>query len=132
MHILAIDYGSKRIGLAWADLQLEIVLPFGLIQSKGENEISQQLLDIIKEDHIDLIILGLPYSLKSVTEETPHMKKIRKFGALLYNKTGVLVEYMDERFTSQQADHTPGDVSRDEKSAMIILESYLFQQKNKK
>ena len=32
MNILAIDYGAKRIGLAWVDTALGVVLPFGMIR----------------------------------------------------------------------------------------------------
>jgi RNase H-fold protein (predicted Holliday junction resolvase) len=42
------------------------------------------------------------------------------------------IEFFDERFTSQQADAMGGSVSRDEKSAMAILEGYLEFLKNKK
>jgi len=125
MNILAIDYGTKRIGLAWVETTLGVVLPYGVILNTSSNNIPQKLLDIIASDAPERIVLGLPLSAQDVRTTTPNESRVRVFGALLEKQTGVTVVYTDERFSSKQADNTPGDVSRDEKSAMIMLESYL-------
>jgi len=126
MNILAIDYGTKRIGLAWVETTLGVVLPYGVIQNTNNNhDIPVKLLDMIASDAPQRIVLGLPLSVDDVRSTTPNESRVRAFGALLEEQTGVPVVYIDERFSSRQADNTPGDVSRDEKSAMIMLESYL-------
>lgn len=124
MNILALDYGTKRIGLAWVETSLGVVLPYGIVEQDGGG-IPTKLLSIIAEDSPERIVLGLPLSTKDVREVTTNEERVRTFGNMLAAQTGVEVVYVDERFSSQQADNTPGDVSRDEKSAMIILESYL-------
>lgn len=125
MNILAIDYGIKRIGLAWVETTLGVVLPYGVVQNTNTHDIPQKLLEIIASDAPERIVLGLPLSTHDVRAKTPNEVRVRAFGALLEDRTGVPVVYIDERFSSQQADNTPGDVSRDEKSAMIMLESYI-------
>jgi len=122
MNILAIDYGSKNIGLAWCDTGIGAPLPFGIAKSAVEVE------KIVIEERIDKVVIGLPIGIDG--KENANTERIRKFGDGLADKTGVSVEYFDERFSSQAADRMGAGVSRDEKSAMIILENWL--QRNKK
>ena len=119
MNILAIDYGDKRIGMAWAQTGLDVILPYGLIKG-GVKE----LVSLIKKEHIDKLVVGLPVGLES-QEENMNTKKVRKFADKLKKETGLPIEFVDERFSSAQADSMGGEVSRDEKAAMVILQTYL-------
>ena len=119
MNLLAIDYGDKRIGLAWAQTGLDVILPYGLIEG-GVKE----LTSLIKKEHIDKLVIGLPIGLES-QEENMNTKKVRKFADKLKKETNLPIEFVDERFSSAQADSMGGETSRDEKSAMVILQSYL-------
>lgn len=117
MNILAIDYGKKRIGLAWVQVGLDVVLPFGVVSNMGE------LVELIKREGIDKLVVGMPTGLDG--KENENTAKVKKFAEELREKTKLQVEFVDERFSSRQADNMGGDVSRDEKSAMVILSSYL-------
>lgn len=124
MNILGIDFGTKNIGLAWVDTGFGAVLPYGLINEvKGKTK-AGQLADLIKEERIEKVVIGLPVSLKG-GEENKNTERIRAFAEELRGAVNVPVEFMNEMFSSQQADRMGGDASRDEKSAMIILEDYL-------
>lgn len=123
MNILAIDYGSKNIGLAWCQKELKVVLPFGCIAGKGEGGNGKELIELIEKEKIDKVVVGLPVGLGG--GENENTKKIRKFVSELKKEIDVPVDFIDERFTSAQADRMGGEASRDEKAAMIILQSYL-------
>lgn len=123
MNILAIDYGSKNIGLAWVQTGLNVVLPFGVIVEKNEEAKIKKLKEIIKKEGIDLLVAGLPFGLNGA--ENDNTKKIRSFAEKAGKEAEVPVEFENEIFTSRQADRAGEGVSRDEKSAMIILQSYL-------
>lgn len=125
MNILAIDYGTRRMGLAWVETTLGVVLPYGIVQSSSNKTLPDSLINLIASDAPERVVIGLPLSVEDVRTLTPNEARVRAFGEMLMEATGVPVVFFDERFSSQQADNTPGDVSRDEKSAMIILESYL-------
>lgn len=132
MNILAIDYGSKNIGLAWCQKELGVVLPYGNVECGMWNV---GLVNLIKKEKIDKIIVGLPVGLDG--KENENTEKIRNFVDELKKEIDIPVDFVDERFTSAQADRmgppsprrgfgeASGTVSRDEKSAMIILQSYL-------
>jgi putative Holliday junction resolvase len=126
MNILAVDFGTKNIGLAWCDTGISVVFPFGVIKSEDKNKAKKDLLDFVKKEHVDQLVVGLPLSLDG--KENKNTERIRDFFSSLDLK--IKLDFFDERFTSRQADRSEGGASRDEKSAMVILESYL--QKNKK
>lgn len=124
MHLLAVDYGTKNIGLAWVETGLGVVLPYSVIKDKNLAE----LVKLIKKENIDKVIIGLPFGLKE--KENENTKKIKKFAADLKNLIDIPIDFEDERFSSQAADRMGnGGASRDEKSAMIILQSYLERSK---
>jgi len=123
MNILAIDYGTKNIGLAWCDTAINVVLPFGLIKLQDTDYKIQKMIEVIRKEKINKVIIGLPVGLDG--KENENTKKIRNFVDELKNEIDIPVDFVDERFTSAQADSMGGTVSRDEKSAMVILQSYL-------
>ncbi len=124
MNILAVDYGTKNIGLAWAQIGLGVVLPYGVIKDKNLDELAK----LIKKENIDKVVIGLPFGLEE--KENENTKKIKQFASDLKNLINIPIEFEDERFSSQAADRMgEGGASRDEKSAMVILQSYL--EKNK-
>jgi len=127
MNILAVDFGTRRMGLAWVETGLKIVLPFGVISGKNLAEISQKLIKFIKAEKADKIIFGLPLTQQG--EECANTVRVRNFVEDIKKKISVPVEFVDERFSSQAADQMGGEASRDEKSAMLILEDYLTRQK---
>jgi putative holliday junction resolvase len=135
MNILAIDYGRKRIGLAWVDTEMGVVLPFGTIINEKyprvaslasqftSSKIINELTVLIEKEKIDKVVIGLPLGLDG--KENENTKRVREFVLDLERVIDLPVELMDERFTSKEADSMGGTVSRDEKSAMIILQSYI-------
>lgn len=124
MNILAVDYGTKNIGLAWAQIGLGVVLPYGVIKDKNLAELAK----LIKKENIEKVIIGLPFGLEK--KENANTKKIQKFASDLKDLINIPIEFEDERFSSQAADRMGGGgASRDEKSAMIILQGYLARKK---
>lgn len=122
MNILALDYGKKRIGLAWADTGIGAPLPYGVIED-GQESALDQLVHLIQDEGIDVLVVGLPISLES--EETLQTEAVRAFAEKIKEGTNTKIEFIDERFTSAEADRMGGEASRDEKAAMLILQSYL-------
>lgn len=121
MNVLAIDFGTKNIGLAWSDTGIGVVFPFGVIKNEDPGKAKRELLDFIKKERADVLVVGLPFAMDG--GENKNTERIRDFISTL--DTTVKIEFIDERFSSRQADRSEGGASRDEKSAMIILESYL-------
>ena len=98
-HILAIDYGLKRTGLAFAEKPLYIAHPLETIPS---NNLSSYLEKYIADHVVDTIVIGLPKKLNNTqTDATSH---VNTFKNKLSNKhPQIEVIFFDERFSSTLA-----------------------------
>ena len=117
---LGVDWGEKRIGLALADGEINLAMPFKTVSNLKE------LIEVIEEEGADIIILGRPIKMRG--EGDGLNPDFSSFAEELKNKTVAEIIMIDERLSSQAADSLPGGnlkASRDEVAAMIILQNYL-------
>lgn len=131
-RILAIDYGTKRTGIAVTD-PLRIVP--GALRTVATHELPVFLADYMGREPVDIIVVGYPTNMNG--EESASMKQIRPFVEKLKKQyPDKQVVMFDERFTSVIAqrvilDSGIGKMARrnkalvDEISATIILQSYM-------
>lgn len=128
-RVLAFDHGSKRIGVAVSDALRITAGPLEVIPAEGAINHVRRLVD---EYRPDVIVVGLPVGLSG--EEGPAAEKARRFGAEIEAAVGIVVEYVDERFTTRTAEQAmiEGGVKRrtrrqgvDKVAAAVILRQYL-------
>ena len=135
-RIVALDYGTKRVGIAVTDPSAIIATPLETIHSKD-------ILEFLKiyddKENIDSFVVGLPKKLNNT--DTHATKPVRMFVRQLGKKfPGKKIHLCDERFTSkiaQQAMLEGGMKKKDRQnkwnvdkiSATIILQSYLESKK---
>lgn len=130
MKLLGVDYGEKRIGLALGDTILQMALPYGVIDKRTSATQAAALAEIIKRDNVEIVVFGFPLSASG--RENRNTAKVQELAFELGKLVTATVDFFDERFTSQAADAVGGGgagASRDEKSAMIILDGYLTRKK---
>jgi putative Holliday junction resolvase len=131
-RILAIDYGTKRCGLAVTD-ELQIIAS-GLTTVETKNLLSY-LKKYVSSEKVDLFVVGLPKQMNnSASESEVHIQKF--LVQLAKAIPNIPIERVDERFTSKMAFQTMIDSGLkkkqrqnkslvDEISATLILQSYL-------
>jgi putative pre-16S rRNA nuclease len=136
-RILAIDYGKKRTGIAVTD-SLQIIAS-GLTTVDTPNLLSF-LKDYTKKEEVALILVGKPVQMNNKPSESEAL--IQPFLRQLKKELGAIpLKRVDERFTSKMAFQTmlvsglkkkqrQNKALVDEISATIILQSYLYSQKN--
>jgi putative holliday junction resolvase len=126
--ILALDVGTKRIGVAIADAIARLPRPLTTLQS-GEN-ILKQIADLAAEHNANEIVVGLPRGLNG--QSTAQTTFTEEFARKLKQQTGILVHMQDEAVTSAQAEeelrqagksYSKGDI--DALAATYILEDFL-------
>ena len=131
-RILAIDYGDVRVGLAISDLTQTIAQPFKTLLYSNSNNLLNQLDNIVKENDIGLIVVGIPYNMKG--EDTQQTSKVRKFISLIQDNLMIEIKLIDERLTSLEAEKimhkmnikTGSNKTKIDKiAASIILQEYL-------
>jgi putative Holliday junction resolvase len=132
MRILALDHGTKRIGLAVSDELKMIAQPLEYILAEPFAPFLEQLKKILTEKEVDLILIGMPRNMDG--SYGPAAQKVETFVAALKTAVTVPIKLWDERLTSSQANKIliQGGVRRDKRkekvdkmAAAILLQSYL-------
>ncbi|MCB0382362.1 MAG: Holliday junction resolvase RuvX [Psychroserpens sp.] len=131
-RILAIDYGTKRTGLAVTDPMQIIASGLTTVDTK---ELIQYLKTYTTEEDVEKFVVGEPKQMNNtVSESEVHILKFLEI--LVKEFPNIPVVRVDERFTSKMAFQTMIDSGLkkkqrqnkalvDEISATLILQSYL-------
>jgi putative Holliday junction resolvase len=127
MRYLGIDYGSKKVGLAFSDEEGTMGFPFDILTNDAK--LSDALALIVVDEHIGGIVIG--ESMNFQGKANPIANPAHALGDELAERTGVPVFYEPEMLTTQEArrdfegvhSHKTGDV--DASAAALILTSYL-------
>lgn len=123
MRILALDYGTARIGCAISDPTGTLATPIAAIEPPEVEEVAR----LATEREVETIVVGLPVSLSG--EDSAQTELTRAFAADLGEAVEIPVETWDERFTTRMAAQTRRDTgagsAEDSIAAAHLLESYL-------
>jgi putative holliday junction resolvase len=134
-RVLAIDYGTKRIGLALSDELRILATPIGYIENRKSS--LNDILYLISEKNIGVVILGLPTALSG--GDSQWTSEVRKFGEKLraaLDTRGIEFHLYDERLTSIMAETNIRSQGlkrtqlhekhrRDEEAARLLLQEWL-------
>ncbi len=132
-HFLAVDYGSKRIGLAVGDTETRLAVPLSTIEaSGGVTADARAVLNLIADYEAEEVVIGLPLNMHGTEGE--QAKVSRRFGDELSRLSGKPVHYWDERLSSieakellEQTDLTTKKrkARLDRVAAQVILQEFL-------
>ncbi len=129
---LGIDYGDVRVGLALSDLTQTIAKPFKTLIYNDANHLISQIQEIVNEQDIEIIVIGIPYNMKG--EDTQQTIKVKEFASLVDKNLEVDIKFIDERLTSYEAEQVMHKMNIktgfnkakiDKIAASIILQEYL-------
>ena len=99
---LGLDVGNKRVGIAGCDRTGLIASGITTLHRTTFERDVEQLKQIIQERDIEILVVGLPYSMDgSLGFQARHVQKFTKRIAAILK---LPVEYVDERLTSYQAE----------------------------
>lgn len=123
MRILAIDYGSARIGCAVSDPSGTLSTPLPAIVPAD----LESVVELCGRTAAEVIVVGLPRNLSG--EEGHQAVETRKFCDRLADAVEVPVETFDERFTTRMAAATRRETGaradEDSIAAAHLLDDYL-------
>jgi len=133
-HILGVDYGKAKIGLAIADSETRMAFVYGTIENN--KELFGKLAEIIEKEGVTKVIVGVPGFRNQ--GDKGNQEVYRGFGEMLRkNLPDIEILFMEEMFTTKMAQDNlkekgMRDVKRhdDEEAARIILQSWLDQSRN--
>jgi putative holliday junction resolvase len=136
-RIMAIDYGTKRVGLAVTDPLQIIATPLTTVHA---NEAINFIVNYIAKENVEALVVGMPVTTSGEASKVQVQLKIflKKLSAVV----NIPIYHVDERFTSKLALDAliRSGVKKmqrqnkeliDQTSAAIILQSYLERKENK-
>ena len=139
--ILSIDYGLKRVGIAFSDPNRIFSFPYGIIENKSFEYITEEIQKIIGEKEIDLIIVGMPFNMPGLKDKKSEMTlKVEDFIRKLSKELPLVkIESIDERlssFTAEERLKEAGISAKkskkfiDTEAARLMLEDFIENSRN--
>ncbi len=135
MRVLAIDYGSQRIGVALSDPTGTLARPLPFVPAKGDTKLAKDIAALAVKEQAGLLLLGLPRNMDGSFGEAA--EKVQAFAAELKKATEIRVQLIDERLSTVQASRQLQESGKntrkqrgqiDSESACVLLQGYLDSQ----
>jgi putative Holliday junction resolvase len=129
-RVAAIDFGTKRIGLAVSDSNRKIALPLSVVE--GGKKALQNIKAALPLKEIDLILIGLPVEMDG--KRGPMAQIVIEFAKMVEEGLGISVVLVDERLSSKGAEVHLKEISLNRKSrnekidmvaATLLLQTFL-------
>ena len=133
VRVLALDLGSKRIGVALSDMTGTVASPLTVLQrSRSRRHDHEQIAKLVRDEEAELVVIGLPLSLSG--QEGPAARAARAEKAALATLIDVPIETYDERFSTVTAQRaltsagvrgSQGRQIIDKVAAAVFLQAFL-------
>ncbi len=129
---MALDVGSKTIGLAISDPMRVTVRPLLTLQRVNLAADCDSILRIAAEHAVEKIILGKPLHLDGSRSDI--LDAVEQLAQQLHSKSSAAIEWMDERLSTKEAEELMAEARlrvderrrrRNEFAAAVILRRYL-------
>lgn len=131
-RLAGIDFGTVRIGIAISDVDRIIASPYEIRVRSSAKADADYFRRFVENERIVHFVVGLPLHLNGRLSEKA--QEAMAFGAWLTETTGLEVDYMDERFTSVNANEVLREVKLtakqrkkriDKIAAQMLLMAYI-------
>jgi putative Holliday junction resolvase len=123
VKVLALDYGPARTGVAVSDPTGTLARPVGVVERASSEAGLARLLELVRAEEPDRIVVGLPLTLRG--DHGEQARATERFVETLREAVDVPVESLDERFTTALAAQTPARAAEDARAAAHLLTTYL-------
>jgi putative Holliday junction resolvase len=133
-RILALDWGTVRVGAALSDPLGKIASPYETFPAKPQVELVRRIRETVEKEHVERIIVGLPLNMDG--SEGSSAASARAFAEDVRRDLAIPVEMVDERLSSFEAEYRLRAIGRkpsrdkgrvDRAAAAILLQEYLDQ-----
>lgn len=102
MRTLAIDYGTRRVGLALSDEGGRFATPYDVLQVGSPGQARDQVLQVIAKEGAARLVVGLPLNMDD--SAGPAAKQTAAWAQDLARRSGLPLVLIDERLSSFDAE----------------------------
>ncbi len=131
-RILAVDYGTKNVGLACCDPLGVTVRPLPSIPNRGRRQLVSHLSEAVRQQKAERVLIGVPLNMDGTSGDA--VRRVDRFIEALRAEIGVPLESFDERLSTIEAEEVWREMSArqqkryrtvDSLAAALILRRYL-------
>ncbi len=139
MRIMALDVGSKTVGVACSDALYLTAQGVETIQRSSLAKDFERIMELVKEYEVEEIVVGMPKHMNGTKGE--RAEKTESYVERLKEVVDIPIRYWDERLSTAMATRSllEADVSRkkrkaviDKMAAVVILQGYLDRRQHMK
>ena len=130
LKLMALDVGTKRIGIALADSFIKIAIPFTTVEVNNDVDSAiKQIIEIISKEEIDVLVVGLPrnQSGEETSQSAFSIEFVKNFeysvDKICFQDASLTSIQAENRLKSYGKPYSKGDI--DMNAASIILQDYL-------
>lgn len=102
VRVLAVDFGERRIGLAFAETDLGVGVAVGTVPRESDEKACRRIASEASGREVELLLVGEPR--RTDGSESPLARRVRGFAARLEAATGLPVTFHPETLTSVEAE----------------------------
>lgn len=130
MHkVMALDVGTKRIGIALSDFLQVIATPHSFISRVPEDKAIEEITKIAKENRVEKIVVGVPINMDGsqgfqAQDCIDFSQKLDGFDIILEDER-LTSEEAEQRLRERKVDFRKNKGLVDMESACVILQQYL-------
>ncbi len=125
MKVLAVDFGSRRVGLAVGDSATRVATPLPLLQAGDGRRLLAAILERVGEYEVERIVVGQPLNMDG--SRGPACAAAERFASALRRRSGLPVEMVNEQLTSFAAEEMGKEIARDFRKRRVFLDSVAAQ-----
>lgn len=130
---MALDIGEKRVGVAISDPERAVATPLAVLDARRLLGDGAELARLLRDyDDVELVVIGIPLTMSG--ETGPQAARVQAQGALIAERVGLPVRYVDERLSSTEAHRRMAEAGADSRArrgsvdkvaAAVFLQSFL-------
>lgn len=119
---MGIDFGGKRIGIAFSDLSATIASAYEVYNSRDEKNDIYYLSELARQKEVTKVVFGLP--LNADGTESDQTRWTKDFATKFSNQSGLEIDFEDERFSSLEAEEILREAKMNWKQRKLVLDKY--------
>jgi putative Holliday junction resolvase len=119
---LCIDFGQKRIGIAATDYLGMAARPVEVVTATPRDAAADRIAEIARDRESTILVMGLPVNMDGSVHDSD--AEVRAFARRCEERTGLAVEFVDERLSTVEAEHLMKEAGIRRKDQREVVDMY--------
>lgn len=125
MKVLAVDYGSRRIGLAVGNSVTRVATPLGQVAAGNRKVVLDEIVKRVGEFEVERIVVGYPLNMDG--SRGPACAAVERFVGFLRRRLATPIDLVDEKLSSFAAEERAKEMEPDFRKRKSFLDSMAAQ-----